>query len=71
MIHMSNYFDMTDKVQLIFNMNYKELMMFYMRVVGAKNILRYEKFQYKKPETPYDDNPYGMNGVYQQDDNGN
>jgi hypothetical protein len=45
-------------------MNYKELMAYYTGVVGPKNILRFENFHYTKPETPYDDDPYGLNGVY-------
>lgn len=40
-------------------------MAFYSGVVGSKNLIRYETFSYTKPETPYDDDPYGLNGVYE------
>ena len=34
MLQMSNYIDMTDKVELVFRMDYRKLMAYYIDIVG-------------------------------------
>ena len=44
MVQMSNLIDMSEQVEMVLKMGYKELMGFYTSVVGVKNVIQYEDF---------------------------
>lgn len=44
MMQMSNLIDMSEQVEMVLKMGYKELMGFYTSVVGVKNVIQYEDF---------------------------
>jgi hypothetical protein len=44
MLQMSNLIDMSEQVEMVLKMGYKELMGFYTSVVGVKNVIQYEDF---------------------------
>ncbi len=44
MVQMSNLIDMSEQVEMVLKMGYKELMGFYTSVVGVRNVIQYEDF---------------------------